>query len=257
MKRTFARVSAIAFALMLGTSVAAKADTLTGSFNLGSLVDVTVTGNSILWGANGGGFNVIFNSASNPDFGFLSGTSATLDDLSFPPDAVGLPIVHSDFLSGGAIPAGWDFTLTLINPGFGTLAECTNDPGDVCTFDGSPFTILNDGSGGSAIQLKMFGTLSDGSGDPVSNWEASFTTQFNTLTALEIGTIISQNGSITNSQSSTWDVTFTADRDPGAGFDAPARWWACGRQRTSTPGWQEVRLAVGLRHGRYVFCSDS
>ena len=48
----------------------------------------------------------------------------------------------------------------------------------------------------------------------MSNWEATFTTQFNDLTALEIGTIISTNGSITNSHSSTWDITFTPSEVP-------------------------------------------
>jgi hypothetical protein len=214
MRRMFGRVSAIAFALMLGTSVAAKADTLTGSFNLGSLVDVTVTANTIAWGANGAGFNQIFNSATD-DFAFLASTSATLDDLAFPPDAVGVPISHNEFLSGGTIPAGWDFNLTMINNGFGSALECTNNVGDTCTFPGSPFTITNTLGGGSSITLQLAGTLSDGSGDPVSNWVATFTTQFNGLTAAEIGAIISApGGSITNSHSSTWDVTFTPTEVP-------------------------------------------
>ena len=210
MRRTFGRVSAALAALLLGVTVSANAATLTGSFNLGSNLDVTVTQNSILWG---GANNVNFNSATG-DFVFLTGSDATLDDLMFPPDLVGTSISHTDFLSGGSIPAGWDFTLTMIDDGFGSPLECTNNPGDACTFPGSPFTIVNDANGGSFINLKLFGTLSDGSGDPVSNWEATFTTQFNDLTALEIGTIISTNGSITNSHSSTWDLTFTPSEVP-------------------------------------------
>jgi PEP-CTERM motif len=219
MRRTFGRVSALAFALLFGVTASAKADTLTGSFNLGSLVDVTVSETTIQWGADVNGDNQIFNSGTG-DFGFLAGTTAVLDDLIFPPDAVGVPINHSAFLtdgsSPGGIPVGWDFTLTLIQNGFGSALECTNDVGDLCTPPGSPFSILNTPGGGSSITLQMAGTLSDGSGDPLSNWVATFTTQFNNLTALEILTIISTQGNITNSHSSTWDLTFTPIPEPAS-----------------------------------------
>jgi hypothetical protein len=220
MKRTLGRVTTLAFALLLGTTVAAKADTLTGSFNLGSLVDVTVNGSSISWGADVNGDNQIFNSGTPPDFAFLTGTTAVLDDLSFPPDAIGVPINHTGFLtdgsSPGGIPASWEFTLTQINNGFGSAAECTNTVGDVCTAPGSPFTIVNTLGGGSSITLQLQGTLSDGSSDPVSLWVATFTTQFNDLTALEILNIIGAGGSITNSHSSTWDLDFTPIPEPAS-----------------------------------------
>jgi hypothetical protein len=207
MRRTLGIVTALAFTLFL-SSTPAQADTLTGTFFLGSTEAVTVTPTTISWGG------VIFNPGGTDDFAFLDTTLGTLDDLSFPPDAVDTPIVHSNFLTAAAVPT-WDFTLTNIAPGFGTLAECTNVPGDNCTFPGSPFTITNNGTGGSGIQLVLSGWVSDGSGDPVSNWTATFTTQFGSLTADEIAAIFSgPNPSITNTHSSTWEVTFTPTEIP-------------------------------------------
>ena len=89
MRRTFGRVSAALAALMLGVTVSANAATLTGSFNLGSNLDVTVTQNSILWG---GANNVNFNSA-NGDFAFLTGTDATLADLMIVNSSASFPML--------------------------------------------------------------------------------------------------------------------------------------------------------------------
>jgi len=116
MRRTFGRVSAALAALMLGVTVSANAATLTGSFNLGSNLDVTVTQNSILWG---GANNVNFNSA-NGDFAFLTGTDATLADLMFPPDLVGVPISHTDFL---ALPEPTAFSIVRIEVDFKRAAR--------------------------------------------------------------------------------------------------------------------------------------
>lgn len=218
MTRTFARVSGFALALLLGTALTARADTLTGTFNLGSTADVTVDASSINWGTDVNGNNQIFTSGTG-DFAFLAFTTAILDNLAFPPDAVGLPINHTGFLSDGTgpggIPATWDFTLTLIDEGSGTAGGCDNVSGHVCTPPGSPFTITNIGSG-SSVGLTVHGTLTDGSGDPVSLWTAIFTTQFTNLTAGEILDIIDNGGSITNSNSSTWEVTFTPVPEPAS-----------------------------------------
>ena len=100
MRRTFRTGECSVGCLMLGVTVSANAATLTGSFDLGSNLDVSVTSNSINWG---GANNVNFNSATG-DFMFLTGTDATLGDLMFPPDAVGIPISHSMFLSGRSNP---------------------------------------------------------------------------------------------------------------------------------------------------------
>ena len=60
------------------------------------------------------------------------------------------------------------------------------------------------------MQLVLRGTVSDGSLDPVSNWTATFTTQFGSFTADEIAAIFAgPNPSITNTHSSTWEVEFT------------------------------------------------
>jgi len=209
MRRKFGLVvTAIACSLLMVSS--ARADTLTGTFGLGSNEQVTVTPDSILWGA------VNFNPGGTGDFAFLDGTMGTLDDLNFPPDAVGVAINHLNFLTAAAAPT-FDFTLTMIEPGFGNLADCGSAAnGADCTLPGSPFTITNNGTGGSGIQLVLRGTVSDGSGDPVSNWIATFTTQFNTLNAPEIAAIFGPGGAgeITNTHSSTWEMTFTPTEIP-------------------------------------------
>lgn len=210
MKRILGLITTAAFMGVL-MSAPVSAAPLAGTFSLGSNLMVTVTATSILWG---GPNNVGFNNGGTGDFAFLDGTDATLDDLHFPPDLVGLPISHSDFLSGGSIPAGWDFELTLINNGIGSPLACDGNVGSVCTFPGSPFTITNTLLG-SDISISMLGTLTNGLGE-TSSFVAGFTSQFVDGTrADDIAAIFSQNGGqISNSHSSAWLVTANPSEIP-------------------------------------------
>lgn len=196
---------AVAAAVLLAPSVA-KAEILTGTFDLGAPENVVVSNTAINWGA------VTFNPGGTDDFASLDNTTGTLADLNLALNPVGSAFLLNNFLTAAAQPT-WNFALTFINPGFGTNAECTSNPTDQCTPDLpvgiSPFTITNNGTGGSSIELSMSGFLTDGTPGDETNWIANFSTQIPDLTAAEILAQIAATGSFTSSHSSSWTATFT------------------------------------------------
>ena len=195
----------VAAAVLLAPSMA-RAEILTGDFDLGSTEEVVVDSSSINWGG------VVFNPGGTGDFAHLDGTLGTLLDLSLAVNPVGSEFLLNNFLTAAAEPT-WNFALTFIEPGFGTNAECDDAVASVCTPDlpvgTSPFTIINDGSGGSEVALTMFGFVTDGTAGDETQWQADFTTQFNDLTAGEILGMLANGGTINSSHSSSWVATFT------------------------------------------------
>jgi hypothetical protein len=127
---------------------------------------------------------------------------------------INTPFTLDNFLTFDAQPT-WDLTLGFITPGAGTAAGCTAAPGAVCTpFVGSPFTIVNLVGGGSSVALAVRGTISDGSGDPASNFVGTFTTQFSDLTADELMTLIATQGYVQSSHSAEFRASITPEVIP-------------------------------------------
>lgn len=194
--------------------VPAQADPLAGSFNLNSNEQVTVSATDIMWGS------VTFLGTTG-DFVGLEGTNGTLADLNIFAQPVGVDILLNNFLTSVAQPT-WDFTLTFINPGFGSSSECGMTLGQQCTPDlgpglTSPFTITNTNAGAD-VSLSMRGIVDNGLGE-LSNWEATFTTQFivdNLDTAQEILAALAAQGSVSSTHSSSWDVRFTPIPEPAS-----------------------------------------
>lgn len=187
----------------------AGAAPLTGSFNIAGQADVRVGADFIDWGEFGNVFDtgvgdINFISASG-DFAPLAGSAGQLRDLNMGAQPVGEEFSFEDFLSAESQPL-WDFTLNFIAPGVGSLAGCGNSPGASCTPTGSPFTIVNDGQGGSFVSLSLRGTLTNGAGES-SDFVGNFTTQFSDLTSGEILSLIASQGFVQNSHSGTFTVT--------------------------------------------------
>jgi hypothetical protein len=208
--RKFTLATALASLMFLAPAIA-SAVPLSGSFNTAGTGDVRVGPNFIDWGQTGNVFgptngDILFVSATG-DFGVLAGTTGELADLNAATAPVNTPFNFANFIVADTQPT-WDFNLTFIAPGAGSLAGCGDASGAVCTPTGSPFTITNDTQGGSNVSLALRGTVTNGLGE-VSNWIGTFTTQFANLTSGEILAQIAANGFIQNSHSGNFVVSFT------------------------------------------------
>jgi hypothetical protein len=197
---------------------AAHAALLTGGFTIAGQGDVRVGLDFIDWGEFGNVFgptNGDINFVSGTEsFSGLVGTTGTIADLNSAAQPVNAPFTLENFLTFDAQPT-WDLTLGFITPGAGTAAGCTDAPGAVCTpFVGSPFTIVNLVGGGSSVALAVRGTISDGSGDPVSNFVGTFTTQFSDMTADELIALIGTQGFVQSSHSAEFRATVTPEVIP-------------------------------------------
>jgi len=145
-------------------------------------------------------------------FAGIATTSGTVKDLEDDFAPVNTSFSLSSFLAMAAFPT-YSFTLTFIEAGSGTLAGCTDLPGDVCTPTGSPFTLTNgvDTNGDNvadsvSVLFAVSGTIFDGIG-PLTAFQGSFTTQFVNQTALSLLNAIVANGFVSNSNSSTFEAT--------------------------------------------------
>jgi hypothetical protein len=184
----------------LMVTATANAAPLKGTFSIVGLDPVVVTPTTIEWGL------VFFNPIGTGDFTVLNSTQGELKDLDATQHPVGANFTLDYFLTAFAQP-GWNFQLNYISPGAGTAAGCTNDPGDVCTpFPDSPFTITNNATGGSAVELNVAGTLFNNANES-SAFKGLFTTQFVTLTAAELLAILAAQGQVVSSHSASFIVT--------------------------------------------------
>jgi hypothetical protein len=211
-------LAAAAASLCVLAPSAAQAALLTGGFTIAGQGDVRVGPDYIDWGEFGNVFgstngDINFVSA-NGSFAGLGGTTGTIADVNSTDQPVNAPFTLQNFLTFDAQP-NWNLTLGFITPGAGTAAGCTDAPGAVCTpFAGSPFTIVNLVGGGSSVALAVRGTVSDGSGDPASNFVGTFTTQFSDMTADELIALIGTQGFIQSSHSAEFRATLAPEVIP-------------------------------------------
>ncbi len=142
-------------------------------------------------------------------FQTLAGTTGDILDLNLGAAPVGVPNLGiTNFLTFAANPS-LSFTLDLIAPGPYSSAQCGAAPaaGQTCTFPGSPFGLTNASANSSSVELVLFGTVSDGSGDPASNFRGTYTAQFNTSFQELLDTVFVQGGNVSNTYSATFAVT--------------------------------------------------
>jgi hypothetical protein len=214
--------SALAIACVFAVSAGgASAAPLAGKFNFAGSAPVRVGPDYIDWGEAGPIFgtpmgDIVFTFGEG-SFSGLALEAGTVLDLTSANSAVGVPINLPNFLTADTEPT-WDFTLTYIAPGVGTVAGCTAALGAVCTPLGSPFTIVNLGSS-VAIAMEMSGTVTDGAG-PSSTWSATYSTQLTGYAnaAAVLAALSLQGGYVESSYSAEVTAETTAVPEPVSGF---------------------------------------
>lgn len=173
---------------------------------------VFVDDENIDWAPSGTGsgeFDINAFVGNTGSFAALAGSSGDILDLNLPSAPVNTPNLGiANFMTFNAQP-GLSFTLNLIAPGPFSAAACGDPPaaGQVCTFPGSPFGLTNVSVDSSSIQLVLFGTVSDGSSDPESNFRGTFTTQFDVPYQELLDIVFNQGGTVGNTYSATFVVT--------------------------------------------------
>jgi hypothetical protein len=143
--------------------MAARASLITGVLNVTGTVNISLGDISF----EDGMFNINA-PASTQQGGFmaLEGTTGTIDDITNPPDATGVPLDEPDFITFAAAP-NITITLTLLTPGIDGSAECDNPipaTGQVCTPvvpSPSPFNLQNTSATSSSASFSIVGTEVD------------------------------------------------------------------------------------------------
>lgn len=200
----------------MSSASVANAAPLDGKFRIDGVGDVRVGMdfvNFFPFDVNTGRFEVTTASETTPpflpggDFAFLVNTEGTIRDLVAQP--VGAPISISDFIEFDGAPA-WDFTLTRINPGVFSPAQCGASPaaaGQVCTPPGSPFSLVNLSPSSSTVSLGLSGFVRNQLGE-LSNFTGTFTSQLDSLSFQAALAQIGGDDEINYVQSS-WSAEFT------------------------------------------------
>ena len=188
----------VAAGLALSTSTASAA-ALTGQINIANDADggVRVYADRIDWFLPlGGGTGAIVVGGSNTgSFSGMAGATGDAKDLLFsaqPVDAAfpniapntvlaGEGVVLADFLTFDA-PFGYvHFDLNYINDGAFSSAQCFLAPavGQVCSPDGSAFSLVNLPGGGSTASFSVSGFVRNSLDGSLSTFTGVYTTQFN------------------------------------------------------------------------------
>lgn len=212
-----ARVTGLAFGLLLVGSVPEIFASVTGSLEIGSAGSMTITETSIALSPD---------LSANPAGPPWNAEVAALTSLKFagcPSGALGIPgcldaapflpaegiaigsITSSTtlpfagfliFAGNGVTHASVSYTLTSIGPGaVSTACTTATSVGDSCSFTpGSPL-LLTKSAGGTTISLPLAGTVTDGLGSPTA-WSGGLAGSIAGMTPADVQTSIVGAGSI-------------------------------------------------------------
>lgn len=208
--RSFSYIGAMVIAAATAlTSTPAHATILSGTFTLVGLEDVRVGATTVNWGEVGNDFSTDIGDILFPtgtlSFDAFDGTTGTIRDLDAATEPTGVPISFDNFITANAEPT-WNFVLTFIAPGSSADSTCDNVEGTVCTPLGSPFTITNTAAG-ATVSVGFAGYVTDGSGDPVSPWTATFTVPATDRAGVILSQIVGAPGFYQTSSAGTFTVT--------------------------------------------------
>jgi PEP-CTERM motif len=145
---------------------------------------VTVTALSIDWLPTGGGTGCILVGTNSPGTPYVTfsggnvapGETGTIKDLVFASTPGNAFMVFTG-VGGGAGTISFD----LAGLGPGSTTACTSGMAlfASCSVGGTgPFLLTRTGTSTTSVSLVAFGTVSDGT-LPISNWNGSYSTQFN------------------------------------------------------------------------------
>lgn len=213
-------VAVLAWATFAPSASAAVVGTLNVA-NCGS-GGVTVTALSIDWLPTGGGTGCILVGTNSPGTPYVTfsggnvapGETGAIKDLVFATTPGNAFMVFTG-VGGGAGTISFD--LSGLGPASGIACFSGMVLGASCSVNGTgPFLLTKTGDNTSTISLAAFGTVSDGT-LPISNWNGSYSTQFN-LAPIDIQNFIMGiadshtgqgcvSGSCTNTYSGTFAVT--------------------------------------------------
>jgi hypothetical protein len=157
---------------------------------------VTVTATSIDWLPTGGGTGCILvgtNAPLTPYVTFSGGGNVAPGETGTIKDLVFASTPGNGFMVFTGVGGGFG-TISFDVAGFGpgSATACTSGMATFasCSVNGTgPFLLTKTGTATSTISLAAFGTVSDGT-TPISNWNGSYTTQFN-LAPIDIQNFIS------------------------------------------------------------------
>jgi hypothetical protein len=204
-------------AALCATTFSAKADTIIGVLN--TTGTARISQGSIVFV---GGTTAINSPGTSQTGGFvaLAGTTATIQNITNPPEPVG-PLNVPNFMTFMAAP-NISFTLTFLLPGINGAAGCSiavAAAGQVCTPNlpnQSPFNLQNTSATSSTASFQILGTELDSLTGRTANVVGTFTTPFSNLNYQQILATIAGGGTITTSFSAQFAVTAAAVPEPGA-----------------------------------------
>lgn len=210
-------------AALCATTFSAKADTIIGVLNTTGTATISLGSIAFL-----GGITTINAPGSAQQGGFvaLAGTTAAIQDITNPPDAVGTPGIDAplnvvNFMTFTTAP-NISFTLTYLLSGINGSAGCALPiaaAGQLCTPDvpnQSPYNLQNTSSTSSTASFRILGTEVDSLTGNTANVVGTFTTPFSDKTFQDILATIAGGGSITTSFSAQFAVTAVQTPEPGA-----------------------------------------
>jgi len=195
-------ILALGFVAIVSFPLAARADLLTGVLNFTG--SATISFGSIAFD-DGNVFNINPADTQIGTFAVLGGTNGSIDNITNPPDATGVPLDVTDFITFAAAP-NITITLTELLPGIDGAAGCSDTPpaaGQECTPDvpaQSPFNLEDTSSSSSTASFNILGIEVDSlTGDTIPVTGA-FTTPFTSMNFQQLlAEVASPGGSITTS----------------------------------------------------------
>jgi hypothetical protein len=182
--------SVLAFSViaMVSIPMAARASLLTGVLNVTGSVNISLGDISF----QNGMFSITSPASTQQgDFMALQGTTGTIDDITNPPDATGIVLDETDFITlAGA--TNITFTLTFIFPGIDGASGCS-DPvpmtGQLCTPDvpsQSPYNLQNTSGTTSTASFNILGTEVDSTTGDTIPITGTFSEPFTNMTFQEL-----------------------------------------------------------------------